>query len=337
MNNRIVPYLTKYIRRQSGFTLLELMIALALALVIISGVAVVVSQAVKNNRLLSTQVEIQNNIHIIHNRLGLIFKNAMSSPCGHLEAMLASENNPTTSHLKRAYKLRAGREVAQHVGKVVMPQSPLLPSTDATTIRQQDFPLFLIGIAGHPGEPKDAAGQPLSNSLPSIVKGSEYFIAMDLPDKLLLDSNHAGLSSVRDVHGGTDAGAAIKTTQIAKRLRGKKSVPWIITDCQQGTVFLSSADEGIDTSHNIIPVDNDLLFAHGYRDGETLLSSIEVYAYYLSRSKNEAQNNLSRFNLLWKKKAQAQRLMGGVKAMTFEWDWVNRTEACYKRILIRRP
>ncbi len=89
-------------KKQQGISLLEIMVALALSLLIIAGVVRMVSQTVTNERFTSSEREIQDNINFLTNRLGFVFKQALSSPCGSIANMLATPASPGVSYLKRA-------------------------------------------------------------------------------------------------------------------------------------------------------------------------------------------------------------------------------------------
>lgn len=318
---------------QKGLTMIELMIALALSIIVVSGVISMLSHAINSDRLLTSEAEIQETLNYVNNRLSFVFKNSMASPCGNLQEMIAKPSNPNVSKLKRAY-YQDGRDGKrpQGIPGIIMgePDAPY-----QLTVRQDDFPMFLIGKAGDPNEPKNPglSSKPFSDQLKGIVPGTEYFISLELSDRILLATDQAGAngnkSVVTGVRGGTDAGPAIKTTGLPERFDNKKNVPFIITDCNQATIFASS-DKGMvvmkksDPNYNVIPVDNNLYFeaaGNGYTDAETIIAPVEMIAYYIQddNPNDDIPPNLARRDISWDVRTSSEIIAAGIKDMNFEW------------------
>lgn len=300
----------KKIKLQSGLTLLELMLALGLSLLVISGVVGMLGHIGKNARLLTSETKIQESLNFLSNRLGFVFKEALSSPCGDLNAMMAESSNPTVSQLKVAYTMNSGSKAPQSIPNIILPNAPTPPPAFATTIGQEDFPMLMMGIAGNPNEPVNNVGNPFSSMLSNIVPGSEYFIVLELSDRIKLNTG-----VVNGVSGGA---IPMTTTVMPPRLVGQTGIPFIITDCHQADIFVSDAANPI--QNNLIPIDAGLFFSGsvGYRDESTIISPIEVFAYYLSQPAGANTPSLQRLRIS-NPMGGSQPILDGVTGMQFSW------------------
>lgn len=318
----------KMINQQKGLTLFELLIAMAIGLLVISGVVRMVSHSITNERFIASEAEIQESLSYIDNRLSFMFKEALSSPCGNLDAMMADPSNPNVSYVKRATIGAGSAGNPQNIPNVIIQQTPLPSGVAPNTIRQNDFPMLLTGIAGATNsagasiEPTAQGGRPFSASLPNIVAGSEYVIIMETSEKLLLNT-----TSVQGVRGGTASGGAlgtsglnvIPTSTITNRV-GLPPMPHIITNCKQADIFMPNAP----ITATGIPIPANLFFSGatgGYKASESIISQLEMYAYYISQPPGQTPS-FSRINLTLLGGTPAptpQALVGGITNITFEW------------------
>lgn len=311
-------------KQQEGVSLIELMIAMLLSLIVISGVVMMVSQLRQNARLLSTEAEMQENLSFAGNRLGFAFKSAFSSPCGNLSEMLGSGELGTSSLLKRAYTYQGGTITPQPMNHLIM-GTPVAPF--ATTIRHQDFPMFSVGIVGY----KEATinGHPVSSLLTSPRSGTNYVMLVEISERILLNTG-----SVRGVRGGLLAkppgvsvnNPPITTSHLPDRLVGRTGVPFIITDCHQGDLFKSSTETSKALTKTTIPVDDDLFFsgvANGYRDAETVIAPLGVYVYYLRHDSASGEVGLARRDLM---SSDDEMLVPGLTDWQLSWGLAGTDE-----------
>lgn len=304
-------------KKQRGVTLLELLIALGLGLLILSGAVRLLSRSATQSRLLTTEIELQENLNYLGNYLAPIFKNALSSPCGRqLDTLLGDNDSLVASDLRRAMIRGEYGLTPQAIGDVITPQTALPAGAAANIIRADDLPLFAVGIAGADREPLNADGAPFSQSLSNIVAGSEYVIVMDSATPIALN-----LNSTLGITGGSASGGAlaalgknrIPTADMDYRI-GATPVPYLITNCQHGDIFRPSAA----VRKNAIPIDSNLFFSDHYLSGETILYPLTLYAYYLSQPDGADSPSFSRKNLSLKN-ATSQPLIGGITDIHYEW------------------
>lgn len=314
-------------KAQRGISLIELMIAMLLSLIIISGVVALVSQLRNNANLLSAEAELQENLSFASNRLGFAIKSAFSSPCGDLTEMLSQGGSGTSGLLKRAYTFSSSTVTPQPMAKLIMGTTP---APYQTTIRHQDFPMFTPGIVGD-NEPTitstGGASVAISSLLDSPRAGSNYIAVMEISERVLLNTG-----SARGVRGGISAVPAghttnnpqITTSDLPDRLVGQTGVPFIITDCHQGDLFKSS--DSVALMKNRITVDDNLYFsgaANGYHDAESVVAPLNVYVYYL---RNDVANNsigLARKNLM---NDDDEMLVQGVTDWQLSWGLASTEE-----------
>lgn len=284
-------------KKQQGLTIIEILIALLIGAIVIAGVVNILSSTIRKERLLSAEAEMQETLSYANNRLSFIFKESLSSPCGSLENMLATDINPTVSKLKTALidNPNGGG------GKVPQDINIILQAANARTavIGQNDFPMLMPGIAGAKNsagtsiEPLDRNSRPFSESLPNIVPDSEYLIAMEISEKVIINS-----TDINGVGGGQDAGGimssltAIPTSNIETGVDSVR-VPFIITDCNQADIFKANAN----VTANSIPVANDLAFHAYYKPNESIISPVNFFAYYIAQDPTTGVFQFRRRNL----------------------------------------
>lgn len=300
---------------QRGVTLIELMLAVALSLVVISAVVAMLSQLRNQARLLATEAELQENLSFAGNRLAFAFKSAFSSPCGDITTMLA-DGDKQSSSLKRAYYTNGGTVVPQSINGLLTAPSE---QAFATSIQHQDFPMFSVGVVGDSNE-SVINGVPISEQLVNPKTASPYVVILEISERIVLNTDR--VTGVRGGVSATPAGSTVNnpvitTSSLPDRLVGKRGVAFMITDCYQGDIFQSSNTVAL-TSHRI-PVDDDLYFsgvANGYQDASTLIAPLSLYVYYLRESDADGIGGLARRNLV---SGNDQILVAGVTDWQLSW------------------
>lgn len=274
---------------------------MSLGLILISAVIKLVAHSIKQNTIVSSEVELQENFYYLNSELKRIFSNALSSPCGISIDTLMAHNN-----LRRATISDIGGEYPQSLINVITTKN------NNVNVLPTEFPIFSVGIAGSGNEPLNSYGKPFSQSLSNIVAGSQYIIVMQsaTPIKPQFDNN-----TNKGITGGNQGD--IQTTKNDYRVN-IRPVPYIITNCQQADIFLPSAK----TKKYSIPLNNNLKFSHSYKRDETILYPVKLYAYYLSQPKGIDSRSFSRTNLSLTRidhKPASQPLIAGVQDIKFEW------------------
>ncbi len=312
-------------KKQQGISLLEIMVALALSLLIIAGVVRMVTQTIMNERFVSSEREIQENINFLTNRLGFVFKQALSSPCGNVAGMLERSSGTGVSYLKRAKLDIGGTLIPQNIPNVVVPIDTLPAGSDTGAITPNNLLMLSAGVEGAgTNEPQYLAAspdvfQPISNLLTDIVPDSEYIVVMQVGEKILLNTTSVrGVRGGRNVAGGVlnvDNLNAIPTTTISNNVGNPNVVPYLITNCSQGDIFVPNGP----VTANTIPIADNLYFSGltgGYQPGEAVIGPVSVFAYYVRQRPNES-NTLMRLNLTTG--GSPQPILGGVNQVTYSW------------------